>query len=261
MIRIALAVFIALHLLCSLPAMATEPDVLRYHTGSWEGITNKDGTGLYHEIIKRIFTKENIYLEVSYLPVKRALMNVSSGAADMTGASNKADPGQVRATHPIWISQSSAMFDKTHLSFWKGYETIKRFENRTVSSYGMGRHIGANIHEVSTRNQALQMLLDGRMDYYADDKETLTSLLRGNTEIIGFEEHQADASVDFDRSKYVIRTIAENTAYMVFSNTERGRRYRDIFDKGFYALFQSGELRKLYKKWDLEAIMPRTLAE
>lgn len=251
-------------LLVLLPSrgIANNADTLRFHTGSWTGITNEDGTGLYHEILQRIYAPHGIEVEVTYFPVKRALMNVANGDADMAGATNKADQGQIRAKHPIWVSMNCALFEKNRLSEWNGLQTIEENRGRVVSSYGMGRMVGVKIHEVTTRTQALNMMLDGRMDYYADTQETLTKLLAGDTTVIGFEEGKQPGEMPhFKRSLYVVRNIKATPAYMIFSDTDRGRRFRDIFDEGFKKLHESGELAKIYKNWNLESVMPKKLGE
>ncbi len=51
-------------------------------TPQWDGQTNKDGTGLFFEIVKRIYEPEEIKVDVVFCPWKRAQSRVSSGKSD-----------------------------------------------------------------------------------------------------------------------------------------------------------------------------------
>jgi len=240
---------------------AEEPQVIRFHATEWKDLTNKDGTGLYHEILQRIFESQGFEIEATYFPFRRTLLNVSIDEADIAGATTNDQPDLLPARNPIWVSRNSALFHKKMLPTWEGLRTIILNPNTSVSSPGIGKMIGVDIYEVPSRDQALNMVLDKRMRYYVDDYETLTKLKAGEKNVVGFEGWKPPSSINnFDWDRFVIRDVRSVPAYMVFQNNEKGRRLRDLFDSEFEKLHRSGELIKIYEKWGLAAKMPRDIS-
>ncbi|MGL1863572.1 MAG: transporter substrate-binding domain-containing protein [Pseudodesulfovibrio sp.] len=234
--------------------------ILRYHTAEWNGLTNRDGTGLYHEIVQKIFESKGYTIEVEYYPFSRGLMNVSLGGADMSGAAAKDESAYITAIYPIWESRNSALFRIDHLSSWQGLDSLKANPKTSVATPGIDAIIGVDLYEVATRNQALNMVLEGRKKYYVDDYATLAKLKAGDKNVVGFEGWNPPSTVKaFDWNSYVIRDVLIAPAFMVFQDTSRGHELRDIFDAGFAALHRSGELLTIYEKWGLASKMPVAL--
>lgn len=234
--------------------------IIRYHTGEWNGLTNRDDTGLYHEIVQKIFESKGYTIEVEYYPFSRALMNVSLGRADMSGAATKDESAYITAKYPIWESRNSALFHINYLSSWQGLDSLKANPKGSVATPGISAIIGVDLYEVASRNQALNMVLEGRKKYYVDDHTTLAKLKGGDKNVVGFEGWNPPSTVKaFDWDSYVIRDVLIAPAFMVFQDTSRGHELRDIFDTGFAALHRSGELLTIYEKWGLTSKMPEVL--
>lgn len=234
------------------------PKTIRHHTPEWRGLTNSDGSGLYHEILQRVYEAHDIQVEVDYFPFRRGVLNVSMGKADITGAINKPDEGTIAAKNPIWATRISALFHKRRLSNWRGVKTIQRAAERSVGAPGFAKLSGVEIYEVATRDQALNMMLGGRMDYYIDEYEFLAKLKADHEQALGFEDHKPPSGTDsLQWDDFIIRPVNTTYAYMLFQDSERGRYFRDIYDKRIEELHQSGELAEIYKKWELSTVMPR----
>jgi len=241
---------------------AEEPIIIRHHTTQWVGLTNKDGTGLYHEILQRIYGDKNISIKVEYYPLRRGLMNVALGDADISGAVGSQENGLILARHPIWVSRISALFHKSRKESWLGFETISKNGTQAVAPPGFVGILNLDVYEIATRNQALNMVLEGRMAYYVDERETLSKLVAGEEDVIGFEEWgQPTGNKPVIWEDYVIRDVMMTPLYMVFSDSDEGRLFRRIFDEGFARLHRSGELVKIYEKWGLKDKMPSLLVE
>lgn len=250
------AVLITLLILLLSPiAFASREQVVRYHTQEWENITNRDGTGLYHEIMEAIFTARGMEVETSYYPFKRSVANVKAGVADIAGGTYEDSDEFIKSRAPIWVYKGSVLFRKDLLPGWKGKETFLANLDQTVSTLDIGRVLDVDIREVKSRKLGIKMMLDGRMKYYLDDHTVLLNIISGRG-AVGFEGRDAPEELgDVDWSNYVVREVATRHWNMVFPNNDRGRRIRDIFDDGLKRLYHSGELRRMYQKWGLEPVM------
>lgn len=239
---------------------AQETKVIRYHATEWEGLTNKDGTGLYHEILNAVFKRNGFRIDITYFPFRRTILNVSMGEADIAGATVVTEPHVLTARHPIWESRISVLFHKQKLANWNGIETLA--SGTTVSPPTFSSIVKVELHEVATRDQALNMLLTGRMEYFVDEHETLSNLKSGKKNVMGFEGWRPPSGVeDFDWDLYVIRDVISQPLYMVFEDSERGHALRHIYDTEIEKLHQSGELAKIYEKWGLLSKTPKSLTE
>ena len=56
-----------------------------------------------------------------------------------------------------------------------------------------------------------------------------------------------------------IEVLWRNNLYMGFANSERGKRYMAIFEKYYPPLLTSGEVAKIYQKWEVE--LPELIPE
>lgn len=164
--------------------------------------------------------------------------------------------------YPIWVSRTSALFSKQYLDTWNGLDTITTELKHVVTAPFVGKQIGLSTYEVKSRPLAIKMLLAGRMRYYLDDQAILQSLTEGRADSLAFEEGITLTELtQMDWTQYTIREVTTQSWHMIFPPTERGKKIRNIFDTGFRRLHQSGELRALYEKWNLESCMIKELPE
>nr|WP_157046928.1 hypothetical protein [Maridesulfovibrio salexigens] len=205
--------------------------------------------------MKEIFTDQGIKVETKYYPFKRALLNVEKGNADISGGTEKDSPNYIHSRYPAWVVRSTAMFDKKYLPDWKGLETIREHIDKTVSPPVTGEEYGIPLHEVRTRYAAIRMVVRDKMRYYIDDYTILKDLFHKNGGLAFEEGKETSDLANVDWSRFTIQELPKREWRMVFPNTERGRMVREIFDAGFKRLYESGKLRELYAKWDLQDVM------
>lgn len=106
--------FWALVLFLAAPGMAVEKvDSVRFITEEWPGYTEKDGTGLYWEVLKTVYEPVAIKIEYTLVPWNRAKKTVLV-EADALVASSIFDPipGTLLAEHPIDGGYSHVLFRK-----------------------------------------------------------------------------------------------------------------------------------------------------
>ena len=89
--------------------------------------------------------------------------------------------------------------------------------------------------EFHTREAILRRLDDDQIDFFMDTRNDMESVL--NKGII-------------DISRYTVERVMELERYLVFANNNKGKRLKKIFDFRFPALVKTGEIDRLYDKWN-----------
>ncbi|MDC7224560.1 MAG: transporter substrate-binding domain-containing protein [Spirochaetales bacterium] len=226
-------------LLSLAPLLPQELEKVRWGTEVWKGFTDKDGSGLYTRVLRRIFEEgEGWELEIFYYPFSRSLYLTEKGELDMAGGipqNSELGRNCLQAQIPIVVSRFSAFYRKNNIENIEGVSSLRG--KNIVCTLSVGEMIGLEPEEyyvVNTREQAINLVLIGRYDIYIDDEKVLHDTI---------EEYQSR----FDREDYSTGTIATEGWYMIFPDNERGRRIRDMFDEGMRRLDRSGELETLYR--------------
>jgi hypothetical protein len=230
-------------------------ELVLHFTPEWEGLTNKDGSGLFHEIIANALPSKTI--KVSYTPIQRALSWVKAGKGDVTGTITKTDLEFHYSRYPVWKVEIAALFHQRLLPTFRGIETIEQVD--AVVGFGPGfEHImGKKVAEVASREQAAYMLENDRLDYYIDDKAVLVEFLQLNESRMGFEVRaQGKSHKISNMNDYVIRIIKLDYSYFLFSNNKKGHRIEKLFSHNLKKLYDSGKLKQIYQKWGLEQKLP-----
>ena len=215
---------------------------IKWATPEWENYTNKDGTGLYNEILQNIFEDEKINIRIIriYVPWKRAVMMVKNGTADITGA-DEPQAELLHSKHPVVQNKENVFFHKDRIRNWKGIESLK--DKTGVWYMGYLDNQPPYIKEVlrgrgnSSRVAALKMVIFQRVDYYYDNMDQM------NTTIHNFD-------IPFHMEDYQIENIRTLSLYMLFNKTKKGEKLRQIFDDGIERLLRSGKLKKIFDKWN-----------
>ena len=205
---------------------------------SWDSFTNKDGTGLYHEILNKVFGLYGITVRREYVPSERGLQLIANGEADFHTCYDKVAPPFVLARIPMYENTFSVFFHKERIGPWKGLETLR---GRTVACR-IGYYTEDNfdvpvlLHPVKTGGAALGMVVLGRMDFYVDDRKLI-------------EESMRDAPVEFDLTEYDIREAGRRAYFPVFADSERGAGILELYEAGMRRLHETGELKPIFEKW------------
>ena len=234
--------------LCLLNSSVANAETIRWVTESWQNYTHKDGSGLYIDIIRAVFADHQ--LDIVYMPWKRSLLEVKSGTADMTGATNIVD-GYITAHYPILAPPISILFDKQKISYTdlpslENYVAVwaSPYEDELISESEKAFIKGFSVQE---RKTAYKLLVSGRADYFLDTK----ALHQAWLETLG-----KDSKGTLQASDYQLADISRLNLYMIFSDNARGQHLKDIFDKGMAKLIQKGQFRNIYEKYHFLEQMP-----
>lgn len=214
---------------------ATEKPI-HWATDSWKNYTNRDGSGLYHELMKQLFGASKNELVVNYVPWLRALELVKQGQADITGAMPY-DPNYLMShaqilTQPISVLMKKGSFEvggasslSERVGIWRsGYRN--QLLNNEVKEYVSGS-------EVNDIDTAINLIRHNRADYLIDVRTMIDTYLAT----------QKDAAL------FEVVDISQLYLYMAFTKSERGEQIKEIFDNQFAELKRTNVLQKLYAKY------------
>lgn len=212
-------------------------------TPAWEGQTNPDGSGLFFEIVRRVYEPADIKMTFSFAPWKRAQKLLAAQKADAMLCVWREDAlseGQLIPYFPLTVEHTAAVFRKDRIGSWSGRQTL---DGRTaVWLRGYDFHTS-------------QLLAGIRLREWieVDDPETAWKLLSQNRyeiyidALIDLERYIASQRVDM--APFRMEILWRENTYVAFAATEKSRRLMEIYDHQIQELFKSGELKKLHEKW------------
>lgn len=225
-----------------------QAETIRWVTEPWQDYTNKDGSGLYHDIVQAIFAEHQV--AISYKPWKRALLEVKDGTADMTGATG-IKSGYLIPRYAILAPPVSILFNKntmkyTSLTALKNYVAVwaTPYKAEMISVSNRAFIKGFSVQE---RETAYKMLVSGRADYFLDTKALHQAWLAKLTQAPLGDTRPAD---------YQLADISRLRLHMIFSDKARGQRLNAIFEQGMKKLIQNDQLKPLYEKYHFLEQMP-----
>ena len=211
----------------------------------WLYYTEQNGTGLYHELWYKIFTVNNVRVDVIYTPFKRceqAFANPKITRYD-TFVGGYGDKDQVIPQWHIGIDMLSAVYRNGFIDQWNGEKSLAGKRVAWERGYDFDKHgiinVDIQLYEYGQLKPALLMLQRNRIDIILDYPKPLKELTR---------------RLGLSRQITIIpNAITGPKYYMVFSNTEKGHILANLWDTGMEKLHKSGELQKLYAKFEDEA--------
>ncbi len=226
-----------LFFLLTLPLLAEEISTIHVVSEEWEDATNKDGTGMYWDLFRAIYTPHDIKVTIQTVPYARSITLVQQKKADVFVASYQDEvTGVLYSKWHFDADDVSALFLKGKIKDWKGQETLSGKRVGWVHKYKYDQYLSVQVkkREVKYRKQALSMLQKNRLDFFIDAA--------------------ADLEDELEKSKiagqFEMKSVMSLNLYMCFAQTKKGERLRDLFDQGVEKLLKSGELKALYDKWE-----------
>jgi len=222
-----------------------QSDTVDWVTDDWAKFTQKP-EDLYWTLFSAAFTEQDFKLEREVAPFKRSIRMVTESKADFSGGVLKSTlptDRYIQAPFPV-ISKPLAVFYKK-TTFQNIQPTVETLINyRGVSTHQIGVAAGLDtLHEVNKKQQAFEMVIRNRADYFIDFEEQINFEIENNTKSID----------NFKLNEYKITYLDDAAWYMISPNTERGRKIMDAYIEGTYELFKKGNYKKIYEQRGFKA--------
>ncbi len=205
---------------------------------AWATFTNRDGTGLYHEILAEVFGLYGVPVRRVYVPSERALQLIADGQADMQTCYDRVPPPFVLGAYPMYENAFHVLFHKAKVPDWQGPESLR---DRTIAGrigyYSQENFsVPVKLFEVKSGEAALGMVQLGRADFYVDDEQFI-------------RESLANSEFEFAAEEYAIEVAGYRSYHPVFAQSPRGQTIRAMYEEGMRTLHAAGVLRPIFAKW------------
>ncbi|MEZ4527925.1 MAG: transporter substrate-binding domain-containing protein [Desulfobacterales bacterium] len=221
---------------------AAETETIDIATPVWEGQTNEDGTGLFFDIIRAVYEPAGIKMQFQIMPWKRAVQEMLSGKADavLDMYSEDIAENMIAPSYPLLTEFTVAVFKKERIKEWKGIQSLSGLDLIWIRGYNYqnSRHLKGikfNWSEIDEYDTAWRMLAKNRTDAYLDAYTDATAYIKENK---------------VDMNLYTMETIGGDKGYMVCGKSPKSEEFVKIYDKRILELLASGELEKIFAKWN-----------
>ena len=215
-----------------------EPEEIVLASEEWANATNKDGTGLYWDIFRAVYEPVGIKTKFIIRSCKGSVSLVKKNQADAAvGIHPDKIQGALSSRYPFVKDYLLVLFKKNRFEPWNGQETLKNKKIGWIKGYSYDDYLDVPVvkREFLKRESILEQLDDDQIDFFMDTRNDVESVL--NKGII-------------DVTRYTVETVLALERYLVFADNKKGKELKRIFDNRFPRLVQSGEIEKLFAKWN-----------
>jgi len=246
--------FIASFLLLSLVSLtssATERECIHIVTQEWAGETNRDGSGLYFDLLRAVYTPLKIDLCIKITPYNRAIYMLRNKTADASidfyqkNVKKKTEEEYfLNSIRPIGRERLVAIFKKTTIDYWNFPQSLENRRVASIGEYGLEKKISVPFahRQITSSAQGWNLLQRGRIDILVDSySDSLTAAITLGS---------------IDLQQYEIKTVSCQTLFVTFAKSSQGRTFKRLFDQRMEELRQSDELARIYHAWGRELPPP-----
>lgn len=218
-------------------------------SAEWPKYTNGDGTGVFFDIIRAVYKLEKVGMEFEIVPYERSVKMVEDKAVDAWVASYIEE--EDFPLYPKWHFGADiviAVYDPDKFPKWEGEKSLKGKKVAWLRGYNYDEYlkIRVEIDEVNKRRSGLRMLQRGRidalLDAYSDMIEEDNVTIEGTS--LRFKE-------GYNEYSFAAKEILQLRLYLAFADTDRARKFLDIWDKNFPILLKNGSIKRLFKKYSI----------
>jgi polar amino acid transport system substrate-binding protein len=227
--------------LCSIPFPAlagNNPSEILMASEEWTNATNRDGTGLYWDIFRAIYEPVGIKTKFIIQSYNGSVKLVKKNRVDAAvGIYPDLIQGALFSQFPFVKDYVLVLFKKNELNQWNGQESLQNKRVAWIKGYSYDEYLEVPVikREFSSRDEILRRLDYDQLDFFLDTRNNMESVL--NKGIV-------------DVSRYTVETVLELDRYIVFADNPKGKKLKKIFDYRFPLLVQSGEIERLFAKWN-----------
>ncbi|MAD43857.1 MAG: hypothetical protein CMI02_11780 [Oceanospirillaceae bacterium] len=213
----------------------------------WEGYTNPDGSGLYWQVLKKIYEPAGVHVKYSNVPWNRAMKMVTRYSlynAIVGEYLDTEEEGLIFPDYPIDVEYMSVLTTKSRNLPWNGTGSLAGKNVGWIKDYDVipPEERNFTLHEFRTTAQGIEMLEAGEIDYMIDEWDEIS---------------QAVVESGRDMTAYVMNEMPEGTdVYVAFADSDISRVLIDIYNERIQALYRDGTLKAIYESSDSD--IPKT---
>lgn len=143
-------ILISLSLLLSLSVSAElKNDTIFFVTEAWEEATNSDGTGIYWEMLRKIYNPKGIKIAFTIVPYERSIKMVQNKKADVAIGSYENEVENV--IYPKWHFDAdivTAFFKSKNIPVWNGEKSMSGKKVVWVRGYAYDEYLKIPVKKI-----------------------------------------------------------------------------------------------------------------
>jgi len=203
-------------------------------TESWDGATNRDGTGLYWDIIEEVYEPLGYTIIKKYKSYNKATEMVRTHNADMYLAAYKNE--KTFALYPKYYFDQDvvlAIYRSDIIEDWKGQGSLKGLKVGWIRGYDYDKYLSqkVKVQEVNTRSNGMKLLKSEHLDAFLDAKEDIAPYLR---------------KAQLDTEYFAKKIILQLKLYPAFAKNKQGEKLMKIWDKRISSLIKTQKFKEIY---------------
>ena len=205
---------------------------------SWHNLTMENGTGLYFDLIRKVYEPMGIKVSIKIVPYARSVDMVKTGAADAWVASFMNE--QPFPLYPKWHfdrNKQMVLYSKSSGTTFSGMKSLENKKVVWLRGFNLDKYLSVkvNLNEIDDISQAFKILDVKRADFFIGAESDIEAKIK--------EEK-------IDMSKYTMEFIMYLNLYLAFANNERGKYFCEAWDKQMDSINATPEFRALYNKYN-----------
>jgi polar amino acid transport system substrate-binding protein len=203
----------------------------------WADCTQKDGTGLYFDVLRMVYADVGAKLNIKIVPFATSVQLLEGGKTDINVGDYLGDVANgLYPKYPIDYDDLTVMMPASKAAGFKGEPSLKDKKVAWIVDYGYEKYLGVpvSLTETADRESGIKMLKDGKVDYYIETKSTIEPALK---------------DMGISRKDFALSTLKWIRLYVCFAKSDKGAQLQAIWDKRIPELLKTGELKKAFAKW------------
>lgn len=211
----------------------------------WEDYTNADGTGMYWDILRTIYSNEGIKLKPSIVPWNRAMKMVTKYQVynAIVGEYRDTKEPLLFPKYPIDVEYMSVLTKKSAPD-WQGLSSLTGKRVGWIKDYNVikEKQRDFTLREYRSTEQGLELLNAGKLDYIVDEWDELAIALKAKD--LAIEDYNMS---DMRKGRDV---------YVAFADSAISKALIEIYNEQVKVMVKSGSMQAIYKKWGLGEMPP-----
>ncbi|WP_042012724.1 substrate-binding periplasmic protein [Aeromonas fluvialis] len=225
---------ICLLLCCLCTAVNCRAESIDVYCDDWPGFCQKDGKGIYLDLVRAIYQPHGYQVTPHIVPYKRALAVIAKNGGDIAmGVYRDEVTGVRQPRYPASADDLTVFMLKKWQLQWQGEKSLEGQKVIWRRGWAFDKYIDVTMkwHEIDSDEMAFLLL----------DKERYRYYLTAGVLFV----HDSPPP---DLHRVFLRWIP---TYPIFADTQQGNRMLQLWDKGMVELIRSGALAEIYKHYQL----------
>lgn len=204
---------------------------------TWHSLTMPDGQGMYFDLIRAVYEPTGIKIKVTIVPYARSVSMVEKKLVDGWVASFLDE--QPFPLYPKWHFDRNSQIVVTYKGSghtFNGMESLRGKPVIWLRDFNLDKYIPVplSFDEIDDIAGAFPMLVAGRAAFFIGAESDIMDAIKAN---------------HIDTRLYSLNFLMHLKLYVAFADTERGRRFREIWDQRMGTLSKDPEFLKIYSRY------------